>query len=295
MDSMIDNFIKYLSRERELSDSTIESYSRDLNQFKIYLDNNKINEFTSISKSIIMTYMMHLQKIGKSLSTISRNLASIRSFYNFMLNDGIVKSNPTINLKSPKQERKLPNILSEDEINLLLDQPDLNTAKGIRDKAMLELLYAAGIRVSEIISLSMDDINLDMGYIICSKGTNNERVVPIGKFSVDMIQKYLNKYRSAYKVSIHEKSLFVNYHGKSLSRQGFWKILKSYAKKANINKKITPHIIRHSFAVHLLQNGADLKSVQEMLGHSDISTTQVYTQITNNRLNDVYKKAHPRA
>lgn len=294
MNRMIDNFIRYLSIERELSESTIESYTRDLHQFKKYLDNNYINEYSSINKSIILTYLMFLQKNGKSLSTISRNLASIRNFYNYLLNEGIVKKDPTINIKTPKQQRKLPKILTEKEMNILLEQPDLNTAKGVRDKAMLELLYAAGIRVSELINLKIQDINLDTGYIICLSGTVSERIVPIGKYSIEIISKYLNDFRNQFNKN-NEDFLFLNYHGNKLSRQGLWKIIKSYAKKANIKKKITPHMIRHSFAVHLLQNGADLKSVQEMLGHSDISTTQVYSQLNKSKINDIYKKAHPRA
>lgn len=295
MNKVINDFIKYLSVDRELSNNTIESYSRDLNQFELYLENNKINDIYNINKTIILTYLMNLQKVGKSTSTVSRNLASLRSFYQYLLNEGSIKKDPTVNLKSPKSERKLPNILTTAEIEILLVQPDLSTAKGVRDKAMLELLYAAGIRVSEIISLELSDINLDMGYIVCSKDLVNERIVPIGKISVDILKLYKDKYRAEYVKDINNSFLFLNYYGKKLSRQGFWKILKSYAKKANIDKKITPHTIRHSFAVHLLQNGADLKSVQEMLGHSDISTTQVYVQIKDNKIKEVYKKAHPRA
>lgn len=295
MNKVINDFIKYLSVDRELSNNTIESYSRDLNQFESYLENNKINDIYNINKTIILTYLMNLQKIGKSTSTVSRNLASLRSFYQYLLNEGSIKKDPTVNLKSPKSERKLPNILTTAEIEILLVQPDLSTAKGVRDKAMLELLYAAGIRVSEIISLELSDINLDMGYIVCSKDLVNERIVPIGKISVDILKLYKEKYRTEYVKDIDNSFLFLNYYGKKLSRQGFWKILKSYANKANIDKKITPHTIRHSFAVHLLQNGADLKSVQEMLGHSDISTTQVYVQIKDNKIKEVYKKAHPRA
>lgn len=295
MNKVINDFIKYLSVDRELSNNTIESYSRDLNQFELYLENNKINDIYNINKTIILTYLMNLQKIGKSTSTVSRNLASLRSFYQYLLNEGSIKKDPTVNLKSPKSERKLPNILTTSEIEILLLQPDLSTAKGVRDKAMLELLYAAGIRVSEIISLELSDINLDMGYIVCSKNLVNERIVPIGKISVDILKLYKDNYRTEYVKDIDNSFLFLNYYGKKLSRQGFWKILKSYAKKANIDKKITPHTIRHSFAVHLLQNGADLKSVQEMLGHSDISTTQVYVQIKDTKIKEVYKKAHPRA
>lgn len=295
MDFIIERFISHLITDRELSKNTVESYKRDLSQFKIYLDNINMSDITNINKTVIITYLIFLQKQGKATSTVSRNLASLRSFYQYLLNEGLTSKDPTANLKSPKQEKKLPNILSTKDIEVLLEQPDLSNAKGVRDKAMLELLYAAGIRVSELVSLNIDDINLNMGYISCSKDSNSERVIPIGKISIEILDIYVKEYRDNFIKDKNENALFVNYYGTRLSRQGFWKIIKFYTKKANINKKITPHTLRHSFAAHLLQNGADLKSVQEMLGHSDISTTQIYTQINRNRIKEVYKKAHPRA
>lgn len=295
MSVIIKNFIDYLKNEKELSSNTLESYNRDIVQFNGYVNRNNIEEITEVNKTLIITYLIHLQKKGKATSTISRNLASLRSFYQYLLNEGLITKDPTINLQSPKQEKKLPNILTTREVEILLNQPDVKNPKGVRDKAMLELLYAAGIRVSELISLSLDDIRLDMGYIICSRDSSNERVIPIGKIAIDMLNLYLKEYRHLFIRDYNEISLFVNHHGNRLTRQGFWKIIKSYTKKANINKKITPHTLRHSFAAHLIQNGADLKSVQEMLGHSDISTTQIYTQITNSKIKEVYKKAHPRA
>ncbi|WP_352420048.1 site-specific tyrosine recombinase XerD [Proteiniborus sp.] len=295
MDSNILKFNGYLEVEKELSQNTIESYIRDLRQFNAYLEENNLSDIIHVNKTLIITYLMSLQKSGKSVSTISRNIASLRSFYQFLLNDGIINKDPTINLQSPKQERKLPSILTPKEVEILLEQPNLNCSKGIRDKAMLELLYASGIRVSELIALNVDDINLYMDYILSSRDTPNERVIPIGKMAVDILSLYIEKHRMSFVKDCDEKSLFVNYHGKRLTRQGFWKIVRGYTNQAKINKNITPHTLRHSFAAHLLQNGADLKSVQEMLGHADISTTQVYTLITKNKIKEVYKKAHPRA
>ncbi|MGF7057031.1 site-specific tyrosine recombinase XerD [Brassicibacter mesophilus] len=295
MNSNIAKFTNYLSNEKELSHNTIESYGRDLRQFSEYLSENSLDDLIDVNKTLIITYLMHLQKKGKSVATVSRNIASLRCFYQYLLNEGMIGKDPTINLQSPKQEKKLPSILTPKEVEILLEQPNLETSKGIRDKAMLELLYAAGIRVSELIALNVSDVNLGMGYISCSRDTSNERVIPIGKIAVNILSTYISEHRSSLIKDPKESSLFVNYHGKKLTRQGFWKIVKSYTKKANINKKITPHTLRHSFAAHLLQNGADLKSVQEMLGHSDISTTQIYTLVTKNRIKEVYKKAHPRA
>lgn len=295
MDSNLHNFNGYLELEKELSYNTIESYNRDLKQFSNYLRENGVYDFANVNKTLIITYLMGLQKSGKSVSTVSRNIASLRSFYQFLLNEGIISKDPTINLQSPKQEKKLPSILTPKEVEILLEQPNLDCSKGIRDKAMLELLYASGIRVSELIALNVDDVNLYMDYIISSKDTPNERVIPIGKMAVNYLGIYIEKHRINLIKDSEEKSLFVNYHGKRLTRQGFWKIVRGYTKQAKINKNITPHTLRHSFAAHLLQNGADLKSVQEMLGHADISTTQVYTLVTKNKIKEVYKKAHPRA
>lgn len=295
MDSNILKYNGYLEVEKELSQNTIESYIRDLRQFNDYLRQNDLSDIVSANKTLIITYLMNLQKMGRSVSTISRNIASLRSFYQFLLNEGVIKKDPTINLQSPKQEKKLPSILTPKEVEILLEQPNLNCSKGVRDKAMLELLYASGIRVSELIDLNVEDVNLYMDYILSSRDTSSERVIPIGKIAVSTLSLYIEKHRKNLVKEDDEKSLFVNYHGKRLTRQGFWKIVRVYTNKANINKNITPHTLRHSFAAHLLQNGADLKSVQEMLGHADISTTQVYTLIAKNKIKEVYKKAHPRA
>ncbi len=295
MNVLIEKFMNYLQYEKNLALNTQESYNRDLRQFKEYIIKNNIYDVASVNKTFIITYLMYQQKKGRSASTISRSLASLRSFFQFLLNNRIIDEDPTLNLQSPKQEKKIPKILTPKEVEILLNQPKTDNAKGIRDKAMLELLYAAGVRVSELISLDLDDINIEMGYINCSKDSLNERVIPIGKIAIEILSIYINEYRESFIKDSTEISLFVNHHGRRLTRQGFWKIIKSYTDKANINKKITPHTLRHSFAAHLLENGADLKSVQEMLGHSDISSTQIYTQITKNKIKDVYKKTHPRA
>ena len=250
----------------------------------------------TVNKTMIITYLIFLQKGGKATSTVSRNLASIRSFYQFSINKGYIKEDPTYNLRSPRQDRKLPEILTPKEVDLLLSQPDVSDFKGVRDKAMLELLYATGIRVSELVDLNINNINYEIGYIALSGDSLQERVIPVGKVALDNLKTYFSEYRTQVLKNTNEKALFLNFQGKRLTRQGFWKIIKHYTEKTNINKKITPQTLRHSFAVHLLQNGADLKSVQEMLGHSDISTTQIYSFATNdNKLREVYNKAHPRA
>ncbi|QEK12201.1 site-specific tyrosine recombinase XerD [Crassaminicella thermophila] len=295
MNVYLDDFIHYLAYEKELSKNTLESYKRDVSQFIDYLKGREILDVKEVNKTTIITYLLHLQKLGKATSTISRNLASIRSFSQFLLNEKFIDKDPTIHLESPKSEKKLPDILTLEEVELLLAQPDNNNQIGIRDKAMLELLYATGIRVSELVALDCSHLNLDMGYITCCSNQNKERIIPIGSIAKKAIDEYINKVRQYLVKDKIEMSLFVNYHGTRLTRQGFWKIIKKYTQKAKINKKITPHTLRHSFATHLLQNGADLKSVQEMLGHSDISTTQVYTLLTKNKIKEVYNKAHPRA
>lgn len=296
MEDIVAEFLNYIQNEKELAKNTLEAYLRDIKQFNEYLKSYSSLDILQVNKTIILTYLMYLQKNGKSTSTISRNLASLRSLYQYLLNKGLVKEDPTQNLHSPKQERKIPNILTTEEVDLLLSQPKVSDFKGARDKAMLELLYATGIRVSELISLDIDDINFEIGYILLEKGSSNERIVPVGEIALKYMGIYIEQFRETVINNKDEKSLFVNCHGGRLTRQGFWKIVKYYTKKSNINKTITPHTLRHSFAVHLLQNGADLRSVQEMLGHSDISTTQIYSIAAGDvQLREVYKKTHPRA
>lgn len=295
MDIILNSFINYLEHERELSKNTLESYKRDINQFIHFLRERQINDFEETNKTTIITYLLYLQKKGKATATISRNLASIRSFSHFLMSENHISKDPTINLETPKSEKKAPKVLSLKEVELLLSQPDAITEKGIRDKAMLELLYATGIRVSELVSLDYTHLNLEINYIKCLSGNSKERIIPLGSMAKIAIENYMKNCRTVLIKEGLEQALFVNYRGTRLTRQGFWKIIKSYTQKAKINKKITPHTLRHSFATHLIQNGADLRSVQEMLGHSDISTTQIYNLIPRNKIKEVYNKAHPRA
>ena len=239
-------------------------------------------------------YIEHLKEIGKKPSTISRNIASIRSFYQYEVKNKILKEDPTEGIQSPKVEKRVPSILTSNEVSLLLEQPKNSDLKGIRDKAMLEFAYATGMRVTEIISLNVEDVNLEEGYVLCKNGSKN-RTIPIGNLSLKALKEYVNNARNVLIKSEDTKALFVNVNGSRLTRQGFWKIIKYYKEQAHIAKEITPHVLRHSFATHLLQNGADLKSIQAMLGHSDILSTQVYMQFQDDSLKDIYRKAHPRA
>jgi integrase/recombinase XerD len=295
MKNLISEFIDYLSTERGLALNTLESYGRDLRQYSKFLEQDGSGTLSDASRGTIVSYLMHLQKQGKATATIARRLAALRAFYQYLLREKYVDLDPTANLESPKLEKRLPKVLSVKEVEQLLRQPDAVTPAGLRDRAMLELLYATGIRVSELIALNLGDVNLDLGYIRClGKGTK-ERVVPVGSIAVRSLRDYLAHARQRLAVAAEERALFVNHHGRRLTRQGFWKIVKKYARDARISKEITPHTLRHSFATHLLENGADLRSVQEMLGHADISTTQIYTHVTKGRLKEVYARTHPRA
>lgn len=294
MEALVQKFINFLERDKRLSLNTLQSYKRDIEQYLTYLLEINMSSISNTNKATIIAYLLHLQKKGRATSTISRNLASIRSFYQYITKNKIIEHDPTIELESPKVQKKLPQILSTQEVELLLEQPKCVDLKGYRDKAMLELLYATGIRVSELISLNVSDINLDMGFIRCNKGTR-ERMIPIGSIAITALKEYLNKARGLMIQDSDEKALFVNVNGRRLTRQGFWKIIKQYKNQAKISKDITPHTLRHSFAAHLLENGADLRSIQEMLGHSDISSTQIYAQMAKNKIKEIYKKTHPRA
>ena len=291
---LISEFEDYLRNEKKASDNTFSSYMRDINQFLNYIDNHTSFDICDITRDQIVFYTKYLKKNGKSASTISRNIASLKCFYGFLLSSGYVDSNPVSNIPVEKAEKKLPQILTNKEVELLLDQPQPNDPKGYRDRAMLELLYATGMRVTELISLDIDDVNLSAGVIRCRNG-DKVRYIPMYPAAVRALSEYISKVRDGLIISPTEQALFVNMSGERMSRQGFWKIIKYYQEKAGIQKDITPHTLRHSFATHLLENGADLKSIQEMLGHSDISSTQVYTQLVKKQLKDVYSKAHPRA
>lgn len=290
----IELFFEHMENEKTLSANTLESYKRDIRQLDNYAKANTTT-VEAASKTFIITYLIHMQKNGKATSTISRSLASIRSFYQFLYNSRYIETDPSTNLESPKVEKRLPAILTEKEVGILLNQPNPNNPKGSRDKAMLELIYATGIRVSELISLEISHVNLNNGFIECKSGETKTRVVPIGNIALKYLKIYAEEYRNKLTADKDERTLFLNFHGKKMTRQGFWKIIKYYTNKAEINKTITPHTLRHSFAVHLIENGADLQSIKEMLGHSDISTTQVYSKIRKNNIPEVYSKTHPRA
>ncbi|RJQ05457.1 MAG: site-specific tyrosine recombinase XerD [Bacillota bacterium] len=296
MQDVIGEFITYLSAERGLSANTLESYGRDLRQYSAYLKNKvRLVSLLDASRANIISYLLLMEKQGKSPATIARRLAALKSFYQFLVRQSLVERDPTANLESPKLDRKLPKVLTVREVETLLRQPKPGTPGGLRDKAMLELLYATGIRVSELISLSVGDVNLDSRYVRCAGKGGKERTVPLGTIACQAVSEYLTRGRPQIVKDPGERSLFVNHHGRRMTRQGFWKILKKYAGEAGIRKEITPHTLRHSFATHLLENGADVRAVQEMLGHADISTTQVYTHVSRGRLRDVYKTSHPRA
>ena len=293
MEKQIKLFLEFLQNDKKLSENTLQSYKRDIIQFEEYLSNNRIN-YAKIDQEEISNYLKYLQEIGKKTSTISRSLASIRSFYQFLIRTRKIKRDPTEEIQSPKVEKRVPSVLTAQEVELLLDQPKDVDLKGTRDKAMLEFAYATGMRVTEIISLNIDNVNLETGYVTCVTGSKT-RNIPLGTMSLSALKEYIEKARGLLIKNDKEKALFVNINGKRLTRQGFWKIVKYYKEQAHITKDITPHVLRHSFATHLLQNGADLKSIQTMLGHSDISSTQIYMQFQDSGIKDIYKKAHPRA
>lgn len=290
----IEDFVYFMDSTKHKSYNTIQSYKRDISQYITYLNTTGINDITKTTRTTVLTYLIKLQEQGKATSTVLRTLASLKSYYLFITDSGNKMENPTKNLEAPHVEKKLPQILTTAEIDKLLEQPSLSEPKGIRDKAMLELLYATGIRVSELINLKLGDVNIPLGFIRCTS-SKKERFIPIGNISKSAVVRYIDKARPRMISSENEDLLFVNCNGSHLSRQGFWKIIKQYGKDANISTDITPHTLRHSFAAHLLENGADLKSIQEMLGHSDISSTQIYSQLMKSKLKDVYQKAHPRA
>ena len=293
MEKQIKLFLDFLQNEKKLSDNTLQSYKRDIIQYKDYVEESKIN-YLKATKEDITTYLGYLKQIGKKPSTISRNLASIRSFYQFLIRSKKIKNDPTEEVQSPKVEKRVPSVLTAKEVELLLDQPKDVDLKGTRDKAMLEFAYATGMRVTEIINLNIEDVNITEGYVTCKFGSK-QRNIPLGSISLKALKEYIEDARPILIKSDKEKALFVNVNGQRLTRQGFWKIVKYYKEQAHITKDITPHVLRHSFAIHLLQNGADLKAIQTMLGHSDISSTQVYMQFQDPRLKDIYQKAHPRA
>lgn len=293
MEQEINSFIIYLHNEKRTSENTEVSYRRDLLKVQHFMENQGIEDVQKISATNLNSYVLYLEKNHFSAATISRNIASLKAFYHYMFREGMVEEDISERLKAPRIEKKMPEILSMNEVVRLLDQPCGDTPKEIRDKAMLELLYATGIRVTELITLKLDDVNLQLGFIIC-RDAAKERVIPFGNEARSALVNYLENVRKDMINDSMSEYLFVNCSGLPMSRQGFWKLIKLYAKKAGIDEDITPHTLRHSFAAHLVENGADLCSVQEMLGHSDISTTQIYASMNQNKIREVYTKAHPR-
>lgn len=293
----IDEFIEYLSVEKKASVNTKEAYRRDIEAFVAFLRERGILTACDASNADVAAYMMELKNAGKSKATTNRKLSSIRTYYRFLMKNGDVSANPTEDIKSPKIERKALEYLTIEEVEKLLEAPD-DSIKGLRDRAMLEVLYATGIRVSEIIELKMKDVNLRMGFITCNGEHGRARIVPMGVMARKAMDEYILSSRKALlkdKEDGPDSVVFVNYMGEPFSRQGFWKVLKQYGKMVDLEEKITPHILRTSFAVHMVQNGADLKSLQELMGHEDIMATQIYLTVTKNRIKDVYDRTHPRA
>jgi len=293
MEQEVELFIAYLHNVKKMSLNTELSYKRDLNKVCQYMSEQGINDPAKVTATNLNSYILYLEKNNFSAATISRNIACIKTFYHYLFKEGKVQEDVSDTLKAPKVEKKIPEIMTTKEVVRLLEQPKGDTPKEIRDKAMLELLYATGIRVSELISLTVEDVNMQMGFIVCHDATK-ERVIPFGREAKAALSRYLEQARESMLENKDSNILFVNCSGEPMSRQGFWKLIKYYAKKAGIEADITPHTLRHSFAAHLVENGADLRSVQEMLGHSDISTTQIYANMNHSRIRDVYSKAHPR-
>lgn len=289
----IQNFIQYLHEEKQTSANTEVSYARDLKKMDAYLSAQGNTEVAEVTPTALNSYILYLEKEGRKPATISRSIASMKAFYHYMVQEKKLKTDPSEKLKAPKIEKKMPAILTTEEVTRLLEQPNGSTPKNLRDRAMLELLYATGIRVSELISLKVTDVNLKMEYLTCSDG-HKERIIPFGGIAKDALRRYLEEGREKLVTDESGDWLFTNCSGGAMSRQGFWKLMKAYGRKAGIEAEITPHMLRHSFAAHMVSNGADLKSVQEMLGHSDISTTQVYAQVGQKRIREVYVSAHPR-
>ena len=293
MEKQVKLFLDFLKNDKKLSDNTLQSYRRDIEQYEKYVSDNRIN-YLKATEDTILEYMEYLREENKKESTISRSLASIRSFYQYLIRVKKIKKDPTMTIESPKINKRVPNILTSKEVELLLDQPKDVDLKGTRDKAMLEFAYATGMRVTEMISLDIDDVKIEEGYVVC-RNRSKSRNIPLGSMSLKALKEYIEDARPYLIRDENEEALFVNVNGTRLTRQGFWKIVKYYKEQAHIEKEITPHVLRHSFATHLLQNGADLKAIQTMLGHSDISSTQVYMQFQDPGIKNEYKKAHPRA
>jgi integrase/recombinase XerD len=294
MDPLLDQFLHYILVEKGLSKNTIDAYSHGLNRFLDYLRRKGIQEMAEVGKLDIRAFLLALKRQGLSTKSAVRNLSAIRSFFRFLIQEGVLDANPIEELESPKIERKLPEILTLKEVEQLLEQPNAQTPIGIRDRTMLEVLYATGMRVSELTKLPLQQVNLEGGYVLVFGKGSKERIIPLGSEAMKWIALYLKSARERLAKGKESPSLFINRSGRGMSRQQFWKNIKTYGRRAGIRKRITPHLLRHSFASHLLEGGADLRSVQIMLGHADISTTQIYTHVTGERLKKIHQRYHPR-
>lgn len=295
MKDIILDYLHYLQVERGLSENTVVSYGNDLKEFREFLNQKKIASFDKVTREDVVAFMQAQQDKKMANSSIVRNVTSLRRFFQYLMIEGKIKHNPMLLIDTPKKQHKLPAVLTVDEVNDLLACPDTEKPLGLRDRAILEVMYATGLRVSELVNLKLADVHLSMGLIQTLGKGHKERIIPIGDVAIDWTEKYLNEARPKLLKGKTSKYLFLNFHGNKLTRQGIWKNLKAYVSQAGIKKDVTPHTLRHSFATHILENGADLRVVQELLGHADISTTQIYTHLSHKRLAEIYNKAHPRA
>lgn len=293
----IDDYLHFIKVERQLSENTLLSYKRDLIAYARHLHaEQKVTTFNLVTRDRILLFLDSLRMVGKSSKTISRQISSIRSFHQFLLREKVTEQDPTVHLEMPKKEQTLPKVLSIEDIDALISAPSIEKPQGVRDIALLEMLYGSGMRISELVELNLEDVHVTMGFVrVFGKG-GKERIIPLGRGAINSCVNYLNTARPQLLGSAPKTdAFFITQRGKRFTRQGCWKILKDYAEKADIQKQITPHVLRHSFATHLIENGADLRAVQELLGHADISTTQIYTHVSKTRLSEVYKQFHPRA
>ncbi|WP_347487526.1 site-specific tyrosine recombinase XerD [Desulfoscipio sp. XC116] len=295
MEKYIRYFLNYLALERGLAQNTITSYALDLKQFKSFCMRRQVMAAGQIDRVLVLNYLLELKKSGRLPATVSRHMAALRVFCRFLVDEQVLGIDPMANLESPGLQKKLPGVLAQEEVEKLLAQPRVGNPAGLRDKAMLELMYATGMRVSELLALDLEQVDYERGFVRCLGKGAKERIIPVGTVARNFLTEYLRRGRAKITANKGENALFLNMRGKRLTRQGFWKIIKKYALAAGIDKTITPHTLRHSFATHLLENGADLRALQEMLGHADIATTQIYTHLTDTRLRDIYNKHHPRA
>lgn len=295
MDQLLDSFLTYLTIEKGLSKNTLESYGRDVRKFLAHLEQRQIITVHDIKYESILDFLSSFKKQGFSDTTTVRTIVSIKQFFKYLLLEKIIKEDPTAQIQTPKMKKSIPGVISLEDVEKILNAPVDNTPEGLRDLAMLEVLYATGIRVSELINLKLNEVNFEMGFVIVYGKGSKERIVPIGGQAQDKLKTYMAESRAALLKQREAKELFVTRRGKGMTRQGFWKLIKNYALKTGITKDISPHTLRHSFATHLLERGADLRTIQIMLGHSDISTTQIYTHVENERLKEIHKKYHPRS